>query len=172
MSFFTSANRMVVTDVDGTTVFDTNERLFTVTNGPLQGSITLPTRTATRTTAANNSVNVNTNHTITAVNASANTVRGAFFVTAPSRGALLNLGWFNASGTYIHLLEPRFPALGTDTTNAGLPSIAAYTFVASGGSLYLNEQCRLESNPPTGGSTTLTLPGATFQYYLFAGAWV
>lgn len=174
MSFLTTANRIYVTD-GGTTVFDTDDRLFTVTD-VVTDSITLDEHVATRTISptTNSPIDINTNITLHSINSSADTVRGAFYVSAAgTKGALLDLGWFNASGSYVHLLYPRFPALG-GTTNAGLPSIAVYTFVASGGSLVLNEQVRLESQPVISPdtSTSVTLPGATLQYHLFCGAWI
>lgn len=174
MSFFASAGRILVTD-GASTVFDTDERLFTVTNGPITGSLTLPTRTATRTSTVNNFVDVEANTTLASINPSANTVRGAFSAVVSSgiTGAVSNKGWYNASGSYVHALLPRNPALG-GTGNAGLPSIAVYTFIASGGVLYLNERVRLESNITlsTGVTTTLILPGVTLTYYLLAGTFV
>lgn len=179
MSFLTSANRMYVTD-GGTTVFDTDDRLFTVTD-TITNSFTLPGRTATEIASpfSQSPVVVNTNHTLHSINSSANTVRGSFKVTATVTGGgssrLTGVGWFNASGTYVHMLHARRPALSPGSTdNAGLPSISAYTFIASGGSLILNEQCIMRADPTGGGisSTSLSLPGATLEYHLFCGAWI
>lgn len=183
MSFTTSAGRMIVTD-GATTVFDTNERLFTVTNGPLTGSITLPDHTTTQQDSplVQNFIDVDTNHSLGySINSSADTIRGAFKVTATVTDSavarLQGLGWFNASGSYVHFMRPRSPTLSpTSNANAGLPNFAVYTFIISGGALYLNEQVRLSPNPTGAGSgltfTTMTLPGAFIEYYLFVGAWI
>jgi len=166
---------MVLTD-GATTVFDTNERLFTVTDGPITGSITFGAYTATRGTGSTNSpVQRNVNTTITSINGSANTVRGALKVTTSGSFGVSNLGWFNASGSYVHLLQPRNPS-SFPLGNVGLPSLAVYSFIASGGSLLINEQVQLQSDPPIylspATSTSLTMAALTIEYYLFAGAWV
>jgi hypothetical protein len=164
---------MVITDTDGTEVFDTDDRLFTVTDGPIRGSFTTPVRTITRTTTAYTPININTNHTITSINGSANTIRGAFQATSTSSEEVSNLGWFNASGSWVRVLFPRYPSLG-GVSNAGLPTMQVLTFVASGGVLYLNEQSRIEPQPLVGSvtSSTVTFSPITLNYYLFAGAWV
>jgi hypothetical protein len=175
VSFITSASRMVITDTDGTEVFDTDDRLFTVTDGPLTDSVTIGPYTATRGPGtANNPISLSrTLSTLASINASANTVRGAFKVTTSSAYGVANLGWFNASGSYVHLLQPRNPS-SFPLGNVGLPSLAVYSFIASGGSLLINEQVQLQSDPPISPatSTSLTMAALTIEYHLFAGAWV
>lgn len=176
MSFFASAGRILVTD-GADTVLDTDERLFTVTNGPITGVVTVPTRTATRIVTSggttNNYIDVDTNTTIASINVAANTVRGAFSAkVSGSSSGVSNRGWFNASGSYCHFLFPINPALG-GSGNVALPNLAAYTFIASGGTLYLNERTRLEApRSLSNGTYTLSLPAVNLYYHLFAGAFV
>jgi hypothetical protein len=176
VSFYASAGRILVTD-GADTVLDTDERLFTVTNGPISGMVTVPTRTATRVVTSggttNNYIELDTNATIASVNSAANTVRGSFYAeVSGSASGVSNRGWFNASGSYCHFLYPINPALG-GSGNVALPSLAAYTFIASGGSLYLNERTRLEApRSISNGTYTLSLPAVNLYYYLFVGTFV
>ena len=169
------AGRIAVRDTDGTVTFDTDEKLFIVTDF-VSGSLGLSAQTAHNNNFNDTPfINLDTNHAISAINASADTVRGAFSVTT-SGGAqgLHALGWFNATGTYIHYLGDINGALGNPTGFALVAQLAAYTFQASGGFLTMNERVRLKSKWSTspGVTTTVTLFGVTIDYKLFCGTFV
>lgn len=171
MSFFASAGRIIVTD-GSDVVFDTDEQLFTATDGPLRNSVSIPQRQATRTSSgANNYVDLDSYTALQSINASADTIRGAFKVTTASAGGVSNIGWFNASGSYIHMMRAR-NAASTAVGNWGMPSIVAYTFIASAGTLYFHERVRLESDITSGVTSSITLFASTIDYYLFAGTFV
>lgn len=177
MSITVESGRAFIVDntAGGAIVFDTNERLFHTTNGPISGTISFPTRTAQRiiTSSSNvhNHVDVNVSTIYTAVHPLANFVRGQMYVSVPSGPTygVSNRGWFDASGTYVHYLGPNNAASGA-AGNVALRSIAAYTFFASGGYLYFNERTRLDApRSLSNGTYTLTLPGPTLQFKLWVG---
>jgi len=177
MTLLVEAGSMVITDdtVSGSpTVFDSDERLFHVTNGPITGSITAPQRVAVRTiTSTSNThsfVDVDTATAMVSVHALATTVRGQFFASVSgTQFGVSNLGWFDASGTYVHYLGPNNAALG-GAGNVSMPNIAAYTFYVSGGVLYFHERCRIDApRSVSNGTYTRTLPGVTLQYSLYVG---
>lgn len=163
---------MVATD-GADVVFDTDERLFTVTDGPITGTITTPSRTATRigSSSTNIPVNVEVDTLIASVNASATTVRGSFAASTSGSFGVAGLGWYNASGSYVHFLGPSNGALGTGG-NAGLRSIAAYTFFVSAGGLYLKERVALQADFSLSLTTSLTLNPVTLNFYLLVGTFI
>ena len=93
-----------------------------------------------------------------------------FVSTSGTQYGVSGIGWFDASGTYIHYLGPNNAALG-GAGNVSMTSIAAYTFFASGGQLIFNERVRLDApRSISNGTYTRTLAGVTFQYSLRVGA--
>lgn len=181
-----SSGRIVLRDAaDGHTVFDTDERLFTVTDR-VSGAIELHSHAA-RNNNGNDTHNIDGGsfsagvadydflHTLAAVNQDADTVRGAFSVTTNggAQGGLTNLGYFNASGTYVHYLDG-VSWLGSAGSKIFVRQIAAYTFKCYGGSLYLRERVWLGANlsQDPGLTITVTLLAPTFTYNLFAGVWI
>ena len=169
------AGRIAVCDTDGSVVFDTDEKLFIVTDF-VSGSLGISAHTA-----QNNNfndvpfINIDTNHALSSVNAAADTVRGAFSVTTSGGSQGLHaVGWFNATGTYIHYLGDINGPLNNPTGFALIAQLAAYTFQASGGALSMNERVRLKSKWSTssGVTTSVTLFAVTIQYKLFCGTFV
>lgn len=152
------SGRILITDTDGSTAFDTDEKLFTVTNF-LSGGFAVPARTAVTTgTTPTTIIDVDTNHSITAINAYADTVRGAFSASASTSQGVVGFGYFNASGTYVHYNENGFMAL---------------TFLCISGVLYLHERTVLRAASTTIGLTnTETIQSVTLSYKLFCGTWV
>lgn len=176
MTLTIESGRVLITDPTASgnpTVFDSDERLFHVTNGPITGSITLPDRQAVRTiTSSSNThsfVDVDTATAIASVHAMADTVRGQFFVSVSDSAGVSNKGWYDASGTYVHYLGANNAALG-GLGNVSMTSMAAYTFTVSGGTLYFYERCRLDApRSVSNGTYTRTLPGPTISYSLYVG---
>src|SRR5262245_31488694 len=109
-----SGTRFRMRDVDGTVIFDTEERLFTVTDFGITGALQTDGYTARNISAVDTHnvnggsfvagiVNIEQSHTLaTGLNTAADTVRGAFSVATSggTQGGLTNLGSFNASGSY------------------------------------------------------------------------
>lgn len=158
-------------------VYGTDWRLFHYTDGistPMTGTVSTPTRTATRTITSSSNVHdyvdIDVNTPIRSIHAMADVVRGQFFVsTSGTAYGVSNIGWFDASGSYVHYLGPNNAALG-GPGNVSLKSIASYTFYASGGTLYLNERVRLDAPRSfSNGVYRTILNGVTFQYSLRAG---
>lgn len=175
---YTSANRMHIVNGSGQTVFDTDEGLFVVTN-VVTGSIALPSRVASSGAGGTpiNTVNVDTNHTVSSVNSAATIVRGVFSVSvaAGSGGAgnVTGLGSFNANGSYLHTAIGRPLATGRITEIMAVNGFAVYTFFVSGGTLYINE--RVAITPVvrlSGGAFSTTLLAPTFTYNLLVGTYV
>lgn len=168
--------RIVMRDTDGHVVFDTDERLFTATNS-VSGSVTLGSYTAQNRNGVDLSfINVDTMHALASINASADTVRGSFAVSVSGgQGLLTGLGYFNASGTYVHFFDAVAPVLdGGGSNHSEIAQAAAYTFVASGGQLYIHERVQLKASNSTSASVTnsITLLAPTLTYNLFVGVFV
>lgn len=153
---------------DGAVRFDSDEKLFQGTDRAT-GSLSLGPWTATSTNGVRNTVSTNSNHFLKTVNAHCDTVVGAFRLTSvgdPDYG-VGGLGWFNASGTYMHYLGGE----GGVTFDYGF---VALTFFCSGGGLYLNERVELSASQPQSGGITIThqVLGLTMQYNLYCGSFV
>ena len=173
MGFSASAGRMVITDGSGNTRFDSDEKLFVITDF-ISGSVTASAFTATASNVDLTTVNSQTDRTLSSCNAYADTIRGAFRMsTSDARGISIS-GWFNASGTYVHMWEGGGGVISAFTANVRLSRVSAYTFFCSGGGVYLRERCRMTSNFSGSSSTVITTSVAapTFEYKLFAGTFV
>lgn len=160
-------------DTDDHVVFDTEERLMAITNN-VSGSIGLSSRTATDTSTSHNPVNVDTLHSLSSVNAAAEVVRGSFFVSTTSGdGTLYNIGWFNASGTYVHMFETIGPLGGPQTTPSQVAVLMGLTFKTSGGTLYLRERVLMRATPSINSTQfSVTSSAVTLSYNLFTGFFV
>lgn len=163
MSFRAQSGRILVTRPDGSTALDSDGRMFQGTDR-LRGTITAPARVATCNNGNYANVNADVDHAISAINAAADTVVGSFKVTSVSNLGVANLGWFNASGSYMHYLYG-------GTAGSGL---AFYTFLAKSGQLVLNERVFLQAALSTSQNVTtrLTLVSIVIQYNLFCGSFV
>jgi hypothetical protein len=160
-------------DTDGSTIFDTEERLMALTDRASGSAGAYGPYTATQTTTTNTNVDVDTLHSLGSINAAADVVRGSFSVsTVSGDGTLYNLGWFNASGTYVHLFEPAGPIGGPITTYSQITSISCYTFRAISGTLYLHERVLMTATVPTAGSFSITASALTLSYNLFCGTFI
>lgn len=169
-----ASGRMVFGDTDGHVVFDTEERLMTLTDR-MTGSIGLSGYTATETNASLDVRDIDTLHDLGAINASADVVRGSLYVTtAGGDGTLNGIGWFNAGGTYVHYFGHSGPIGGPITTHSQVTQIAGYTFKASGGHLYLRERVMLKATDSISSSVTfsVTMSAPTLSYNLFCGLFV
>ena len=161
-----TAGRLVLRGTDGLTRFDSDENLFQATTRAT-GSVSRGPWTATRTTSVNNAINAETNTLLQSVNAACDTVVGSFKLTSvgsPSYG-VGGLGWFNASGSYLHYQQ------NSGGTSWGL---VAFTFYCSGGGLYLKERVLLSAATPSSPGITNThqVLGLTFEYNLYCGSFV
>jgi hypothetical protein len=160
-------------------VFDSNEKLLAGTEpgtGWLVGSVTLPARTARIEEGDSNrrtNVNVDNYHAVAAINVNADIVLGCFRVTTfgGTQGIAAIPGIFDAGGTYIHTQEG-----GSLFSNPGVPTyehiaaMAAYTFIASGGVLYLSERAFISCSSNTLGLTiTRTLLSIRFDFKIYVG---
>lgn len=166
-----SPGRIIMRDTDGTTVFDTDERLFTATDSK-SGSITRGPYTATDNNVSSTPIMFETLHNLGSINAAADIVRGSFKVTTAGQGAVANLGWFNASGTYVHWFGANLGVFTGTYFETG--QFAFYTFEASGGVLYLRERVAAYADPSASSSITnsFTLLQLTIQYNLLCGTFV
>lgn len=152
------ANRIRIRDTDGTTVFDTNERPFLPLTS-VSGAVGFSSRSATSNSGGIVSTsNVDDPTFIASCHPSCNVVRGAFYVAASGSFGVTGIGWFNAGGSYVHYYEAN--------------CMAAFTFYASGGAIYLHERSFLRAATPTSGTTTITMFGGTFSYKLIAGVYL
>lgn len=158
------AGRILMTRADGTIALDTNGRLFQGTDR-LRGSVAIPARAATCNNGNFANVNLDRDQFIANVNQSADTVVGSFRVVSSSSFGVANLGWFNASGSYLHY------QYAASDYSAGL---AFYTFKAGNGQLVLNERVQLKAalSSSSGVTTKHTLVACTIQFNLFVGSLV
>jgi hypothetical protein len=165
MSLDIADGRVVITD-QGATVFDTNEALF-VTTDYVVGSVTIPARTAITQGFSNGSVssspvNVDINHVLGTVNPGANVVRGVFTATATTGQNIVGLGSYNAGGTCVYPIS------------LGIGSLITFTFICSGGSLYLNERSIAQAYFSFRREFTfsVTLSSIALSYKLYCGTFV
>lgn len=152
-------------------VLDSSEHLFHCTD-LVSGFITLPARQSfTYNGGPANPLNINTNHFVTSINANANIVLGGFSVTTfGGAQGIAGLGVYDAGGTYMHYQDgsPNWSTM--QVSNNEVTSVAAYTFIASGGGLYLNERVYLDAGTVVHNVTlTRTLLSVRFDYKLFVG---
>lgn len=170
MSFQANAGNITIIDdtVDPPVIaLDTDEQLFHCTD-LVSGSVSTPQRSIT----APSNLSVNTNHTILDdIHADADIVLGSMrIVTTGGSQGLNNLGIFNAGGTYVHYIGGSEDLWTHADTNYEVVSIAHYSFIASGGSLILNERVYLQPwTRLSGPQPTLTLLPIRFDFKLFIG---
>jgi hypothetical protein len=162
------AGRIVMRDTDDHVVFDSDEKLFQAT-AKMSGSISLGPWTA-QAFWPSGKTNINTDiyHALGAINPACDTVVGAFRLTSTGSPAygVGGLGWFNAGGTYVHYVQ-------SASTGAAESAFGTFTFMASGGQLYLNERVVLTANAPSGNFTnTHQMLALTFDYQLYVGSFV
>lgn len=170
------AGAATITDADGTVVFDSDERLFQVTN-KVTGSITLPARTArSGGNPLHQPVDVTANHTIGSINSHADTVLGSFRVTVTGGGGtgVTDLGWFCAGGTYVHFAEGNKSYIEqSGGIRSRFTQLATYTFKASGGSLLIAERTVMYADFSLNSiELSITLKAPTFHYNLNCGSFV
>ena len=173
MSFQLSTDRIIISDTDGHIVFDTNEKLFNGTNF-VSGSIERPSRQATwrhdpGETGVAHDVNINTDVTLASIHASANAVVGSFKVSASDGKGVHGLGWFAATGTYVHYWSGQAIQGESPGDHHYSRNRAAYSFFASGGNLRLNERVTLGADHITNADTSITLSAITFEFKLYCG---
>ena len=157
-----SSGRIVLRDTDGSTRFDSDEKLFQATTRAT-GSVSLGPWEATATNGFKGDINSDTSYLLQSVNSACDTVVGSFQLTSTGSPAygVGGLGWFNASGSYVHYVA----SSGT----IGDFGFVTFTFLCSGGGLYLNERVVLgAAQPSTGGITNRHIVlGLSFEYNLF-----
>ncbi len=171
-----SAGNITIRDTDGTVVFNTDERLFCATNS-VSGSVTLSAYTASEPFSGTSvRPNVDSLHSLASINASADIVRGAFYVsTGDGSGSVTARGWFNAGGTYVHNFSAVGQGLSSSATNDNtvVSCFAAYTFLASGGVLYLHERVVMRApDKADPGTNFVSFTAPTFFYNLLCGTFV
>lgn len=150
-------------------MFDSDEKLFQATSREPGTKVIGPwTASFNASGSVITDVNTDTLHALKAINPSCDTVSGAFRVSVASGSAgVSGVGWFNASGSYLHFLSS---ATGTNTV---AQQMAAFTFEASGGTLYLRERVILRAQTGIGAPTnSVTLQQITFDYNLYVGSFV
>lgn len=164
-----TSGRLVLKDTDGHTVFDSDEKLFQATSR-VTGSVVVGPWTASFVSPTITDVDTNVQHSLANINSSCDTVVGAFYVSSTSNYGVANFGWFNASGTYLHYHDA---ALFPSTNRILLQEFVQFTFLASGGTLYLHEQVKLRAGVGLGiPNNRITIPAITFSYNLYVGSFV
>ena len=172
MSLYINSGNIYISDASGRTVFDSNEKLFQVTN-TLSGSVQMPYRQAIYTTAegTNYDVNVSQYTTIGYCHPSSNVVLGSVRVAVTDGKGLAHVtGYGNADGTYVHYQ--------TATKIGGkakvLSAMVTYTFYASGGVVGVYERTVMCAQRTTRTSSIFVdeYQGPTLTYYLFVGSFV
>jgi hypothetical protein len=157
-----SNGRGLITDATGAVRFDTNGQLFHITDRAINGAITIPNRSAPH---SGNDTVIATDHAIGSCNASATHIVGMFKVSAVSgtSGVPYNK-YFDASGTYVHAFSAVSPG-NLSGNNVSLSLYAMYTFLCSGGTVFLRERTRL----PRFRDANVGIPQHTITFKLRAG---
>ncbi|MGE3284168.1 MAG: hypothetical protein AB7O13_24755 [Alphaproteobacteria bacterium] len=172
MGFYADSGRIYCDDGSGNVRFDTDEDLF-IPLTELSGSISMSSRSAQNRNFANISlVDLSQSHLLGSCNAAADTIRGAFKMTTSDSRGIVQSGWYNACGSYLHMFEGGYA--GLTTGNQELLCMYAYTFYCASGSVYLHERIKLRANASFSQqiTNTITVAGASFQYKLIAGVFI
>lgn len=146
---------------DGSTVFDTRDKLFRVTE-VFKGSLVIPFR--------NTPVNSVTNYFIGNCALPSDFVLGYMRTTEILFGGIElnpfpdNNEWFFMCGTFVGFPNPGF-------ANIGGTDCMCYTFIANNGQVVLEEQVAVYEIKNTVGQT-LQLAGFTLEYELWVGTFV
>ena len=172
-----SANRILITDTNGATRFDTNDDFLHITNS-INSSRTFPARTVTSTYNDGEDVlSLSNTYTLGSVNSSANFVFGSIKLDYTSSGGSAGLSenaYFNISGgaTYVHVLD-HLGEYKPSFVYGPQPTICAhYSFTASGGVCRLIERVYMhiaENQPNPGDTSSYTIRGFTMTYRLRVG---
>ena len=172
MAFRASSGRILVTDeTDEIIIFDSNEKMFQATDRVI-GTVTIPERRATF-DGTFHDVDLDIYHPIASVNAHADTVVGAFKLTSSAPQGVAGLGWFNASGTYMHFISSGTGVTEGIARNDSLSCLMGFTFIANGGALMLHERTILQSQGTLRDIvTSVTVFSVTFYYNLYVGSFV
>ncbi len=174
MTLQATSNSIVITDIDGSVVFDTNEGLFQATNF-VTGTIVIPQRTSQYSTS-NSFDSIIDQYTAlsSSINVNCDTVIGAFSIsTGGIYPGVSGSGWFNASGSYVHAIRHRgFSQQEAFHRNIG--GMAVYTFEVANGTLNFHEQTTwLRPIPPFSGVTVQYIVNqTTMDYKLYCGSFV
>lgn len=172
-----SANRILITDTNGATRFDTNDDFLHVTN-VINGSRAFPSRTVTSTFNDGEDVlSLSNTYTLGSVNASANFVFGSIKLDYAAGGGSAGLSenaYFNISGgaTYVHVLDHLGEFKPSVVYGAQPTMCAHYSFTASGGVCRLIERVYMhivENQPNPGDTSSYTIIGFTMTYRLRVG---
>lgn len=151
MTLIITPGVITVTDTDGHTVLNTTEKLFYVTNS-IVNTVTFPSRALSSDTA------VMVNYTLGTCLASSTIVRGAAAVQASGSvggGSAPVNTWINVSGTYVHSCANNV--------------FQAYTVIASGGTVYVQEQVYAGASSFFPGGQYLNVVGSTMTFRLLIG---
>ncbi|WP_037460078.1 hypothetical protein [Skermanella stibiiresistens] len=158
MSLNMASDRIHVTNAAGQTVFDTNRRMFAITN-LLTGTVSIADK------PSNNNRMQRATTVLGSINSEADFVMGQVkAVSAPAGGGLPNVGVFSAGGTIVW----GWYREDVQRTMRGLWTI---TFRAVSGQLLLEEEW-WNQNSGTHPSLNLTLVGGTLSYRIHAGTFI
>ena len=157
MTLLLQPNRILVTDSDGSTAFDTNWRQLHWVDF-VADSYQLPERTATSDDLDGNvNVDINAETAIANVHPAGEFVKGMVRTNYNVPNAFVTTLWRTVGGSF-----------GDVVFNN--PGRSAVTFRAAGGLLYLRENVVLTPIYRAGQNTTVTLPARTVEYRLYIGA--
>lgn len=179
--YLPATGRMYITDptVAGSPIiFDTDDGLLCVHPDDVKiGSFVLPARSASSTgiNGSRTDVDVNTNHLIGSVKNGATVVRGMLRTVWASGPNPLDSLWRSASGSHLDFMAAVGYSISpqTGTGNFFVAGMGFYTFLVSGGSLYLNERLVIRAQDPGGPPAIYqTRPQCTVHYRLLVGSFV
>lgn len=162
MSFYANNNRIYVTDTVSNIVFDTDRKMFAVTDH-IVGTVSIANKSSGSEVAEQYQ-----SQYLATINPNADFVMGhCRAVSGPGDGGLPNIGIFNAGGSILWgwVVYSRGGS-ARKTMYAGW----IFHFVAGGGQLLLTEEwwnIRVLSSDPS-----YTLVGGTINYSLYCGTFV
>jgi hypothetical protein len=167
-----NASGMKIEDTTGRRIFDSNERMFHVTD-----TITGTRSIAAKSSGINASHSTNTTYVLGSCHAAATHLIGAFRITFPGASnpsGVPGFGWFNAGGSYIHWFDgstcvspsgyANNPALKIDLT-----VWAQYTPRVAGGQFLLDEWVHVFGFTSGGIASSYILNAFNLQYHFKAG---
>lgn len=166
-----TTGRMTVADEDGTIAFDSDREMFFAPDR-VTGTHSVPTRTNIDTT-----VEIDTTHTLaTGLDPSATAVFGWFRITGTTQAPFPAGLWAPIGGTFVGIMGWGNGISGafrfSGTAGSVLTHMTGYTFRASGGSLFLDEQVyQMRINSADSTAFTLNqIDGFDIDYVALVGA--
>lgn len=170
------SGRILLKRPDDTVLLDTDEKLFTVTDFVSSedvGSISLPARTSTYTSAGGTTISEENLYPIAEVHSQADIVFGMHRCVTNGQIPVSGTYWTQSTGTRVAYMRPQNLDYESPGDNNIMTSLHLLTFVINDGVLSLHERLVLRAGPaPGSGTFNFTLFACEVDFRLYCGTFV